>query len=684
MLALPALSVALATAGCGSSQDPPPRFDKVNEGEASAAICQGAPPFERVEAPASRIGSSPFHTCALLHGGRVACWGDSYAREVGDGTWETRPLPTFVPGISDAVDLSVYEYGTCVARSTGAVLCWGNPWGPSPTEVAGLTGVVRLSAWRGTACGVRRDGGVTCAGTVDGDSDDRVIADPYDLPGIRDAIGVAVGAAGVCVLHACGRVSCGRRYWTRPGNVPNQYVLQSLRPVGGVDDARALVMASYVNTSAYERACVLRASGRVACFPQSGGVAETPEALEGAGGFVGIGGGQGICAFERGGSTKCFGPTMVVRKKPEDPETPDEVSVPGIAGVGSGGAFRCAALGGDRLACWGRELGGVTNELHVPMPVGDLADAVQITAGRLHTCAARKNGDLACFGAFQSVTMAGEDGGGGASYLTGQGISGLHFMAEVLAGDGFSCARTRAGEVFCWGRDDQGQLGDGAHREDRQLPTPVEGIVDATSLAVGPAYACLIRRSGEVQCWGAHPLSAALGGGLGRAVIPELAGVVEIAAGDHHACGRTSTGRILCVGAAPRFDRDGSPDIVQIVAGAAHTCVLLKTGRVACAGVPDPTPRELPLPAAHLAAGGPETCAVLSSGQVSCWGGAGWSAPWHLVHGARKVATSGKHACVLLESGGVSCWGASRSGALGKGPSDVRYPPTEIPVPDTR
>ncbi len=612
----------------------------------------------------------------------MACWGQNADRELGDGTWDNHPRPLFVPGIVDAIDLSVFEYGTCVARRGGPAMCWGSPWGPGPVEVAGLHDVTRISAWKGTACGIRRDHSVVCAGSADGDGESRVAVGPFELPGIHDAVDLGVSSSAVCVLHACGRVSCGARYWIPAEGGKGPRTLKPLSPVGGVDDARQLVMASYINSIQYERACVLRANGRVSCWSPTSGVARAPEPLGDDSDFVGLGGGQGICAFNAAGRTKCFGPTLVIRENVSDPELPDEATLEYPMSVTSGGAFRCAALASEKIACWGRELGGITDELLVPMPVGKLKDAAQVSVGRFHTCVTRTNGEVGCFGPVQSVTVGGDDGSGGYSYSYGQTMAGLHFMAEVAAGDGFYCARTKAGEVFCAGRNDKGQLGDGPRREDRQLPTPIVGVLDATSVVAAPTYACALREKGEVDCWGGHPLSDRLG--VRPAPIPELAGAVELAAGDHHTCARLPGGRITCIGAAPALSRDGSPDIVQIVAGAKHTCVLLKSGHVACAGAPDPVIEDLPEPAVFIAAGGDETCAVTMSGRVSCWGGKSVAAPWLLVTKAKRVATTGKHACALLQSGELLCWGESGNGVLGQGPSDVRYPPTWVPFGDPR
>ena len=647
-------------------------------------ICEGVAPLPRAPTPTPtptderfpKIGSTPSHSCALFENGQVACWGANTYRQLGDGTWERRSEPTRVKGISDAKDLSVTEYGACVARANGSVACWGAPWGPEATEIKDLPGVTAVAAWDSAVCGVRPNGGVVCYGLPDRGDYHRIVKGPAEIPGVVDAVDVALGDAGVCVLHVCGRVSCGSLPWIRGEDRERP---PELTPIGGLDDARAIAMGSYSVASHYVRTCALRANGRVSCVV-SGGVAAPAEPLGMKDGFVAIGGGQGICALDAAGRASCFSPTLLSREAGER-EMPDEVTLDSPVSIAHGGGFRCAGLASGKIACWGRSLGGDTGAIAQPLPPGKETDVAHVSTGRHHTCMTRANGDVGCWGPMQLTTVAGNFSPNGYSYLGGRPVAGLHLMAETAAGDGFVCARTRAGEIFCFGRNDKGQLGDGPRVEDRPLPTPVDGLTGAAALVAAPAYACALRAGAEVRCWGAHPLSERLG--TKPAAIPELAGALEVAAGDRHVCARLAARRIECVGAKPDFDADTARDAAQIVAGAAHTCLRRSSGRVICKGTPESEKGagDLPEPAVHIAAGGSETCAVLASGRVTCWGSPSWAAPWSLAKDAVRVSTSGKHACVIRKSGELACWGAHSQGQLGDAAPEQQYAPTIMPSP---
>ena len=57
--------------------------------------------------------------------------------------------------------------------------------------------------------------------------------------------------------------------------------------------------------------------------------------------------------------------------------------------------------------------------------------------------------------------------------------------------------------VWCWGRNDDGQLGDGTTTE-RRVPTRVPGLADVVEVDAGAAHTCALRAGGRIVCWGAN------------------------------------------------------------------------------------------------------------------------------------------------------------------------------------
>jgi alpha-tubulin suppressor-like RCC1 family protein len=145
------------------------------------------------------------------------------------------------------------------------------------------------------------------------------------------------------------------------------------------------------------------------------------------------------------------------------------------------------------------------------------------------------------------------DGLARSSSAAGAPVMGLPAVVGLAAGGGHTCARTGAGQLFCWGRGDRGQLGTGmtanaAIAVALGAPAPT----DATAIAAGAAHTCAVGRDGSVTCWGASDA-----GQVGRSA-EAVANPVRV---------------------------DGLSDVVAVSAGGAHTCAVERGGAVRCWGL---------------------------------------------------------------------------------------------------
>lgn len=279
----------------------------------------------------------------------------------------------------------------------------------------------------------------------------------------------------------------------------------------------------------------------------------------------------------------------------------------------------------------------------------------------------------------------GDGGGGDAIGSDGGGGS----IVQVAAGGTSSCALYADGHVKCWGSNDSRQLGipTSLHRcgayQCQWEPAVVPRIDDAISIGVGMLYACALRRSGGVVCWGGngagelgHPasLDGTCTNVLGQTTpcnptpmavggLPSQTGAVQLSVGAHHACVVTATRAIYCWGSNVSGQLgDGTFDApdgaVSVVAGPApfvevaasgggesgntleHTCATSAAGvhcwgqnyvgalgRATDGGAPSPTLGDVVDDAGvkvsgvvHLTAGDSVTCALKIGGAVLCWG----------------------------------------------------------------
>ena len=75
------------------------------------------------------IAAGTKYSCAVLSGGTAKCWGFNYNGNLGDNTSTTRLTPADVVGlVSGVVSIAVGDGHSCALLIGGAVKCWGSNW----------------------------------------------------------------------------------------------------------------------------------------------------------------------------------------------------------------------------------------------------------------------------------------------------------------------------------------------------------------------------------------------------------------------------------------------------------------------------------------------------------------------------------------------------------------------------
>jgi hypothetical protein len=109
-------------------------------------------------------------------------------------------------------------------------------------------------------------------------------------------------------------------------------------------------------------------------------------------------------------------------------------------------------------------------------------------------------------------------------------------VRTLVSGDGHTCTIGPAGDVYCWGRNDLGQLGQG-HVRPRGGIWRVLGLGgNAMSLAAGRHSTCALLDGGEVACWGRGATSAGVDAAPDGTAAVVFDGATALAIHDERVC----------------------------------------------------------------------------------------------------------------------------------------------------
>ncbi len=325
----------------------------------------------------------------------------------------------------------------------------------------------------------------------------------------------------------------------------------------------------------------------------------------------------------------------------------------------------------------------------------------QVSVGGGHACLVSRDGEAACWGANDRGQLG--TGRVSAAEADPETVAGGLSFQVVSAGLRHTCGLDGGGEVWCWGANEVGQLGDGT-AVDRVEPTRIAVDGPFVSVSAGGAHTCAVRASASALCWGANEVGQAGAPPQSDGLLPVVVGAdlqfASVRAGPRHSCGLSVGGEAFCWGPNPdgrlgagTLNGGHQPQSVAgdqvfraLSAGTAHSCGLDSEGRAWCWGsnarrqVSEGSAELLGSPFARgdslyadIEAGDGWTCGVGSEGQLRCWG-----ARWDSVSPGEPVPLSpggwtplgadpsktvldlsmwGRRACALRGDGGVECWG---------------------------
>ena len=335
------------------------------------------------------------------------------------------------------------------------------------------------------------------------------------------------------------------------------------------------------------------------------------------------------------------------------------------------------ASAGSAFGGWGGVCTGGAPTCTVTMNSNKTAFAyfrtTQVSTGAFHTCALKLDGTVKCWGR----NNEGQLGRGTTQNISNDFPTAVNFSGSVVAiaaGGYHTCALLAGGSIQCWGRNDEGQIGDSTGANPISAPTNIRtfATIPALGIAAGGYHSCAVMSDGTAMCWGNnHDQQVAAGGGtfVSTYTATNVAGVegaTAVTAGGYHACALLGDSSVTCWG----YNRDGETGTTT---NPSNTVAISAVQIDAAAGSGVNGTSNF---------GGYHTCAVLTGGGVSCWGYNGFGQLGNgtnanpvplgtpitatLTGSASAVASGGYHSCAIV-AGTVSCWGANDDAQLGRG-----------------
>jgi hypothetical protein len=346
----------------------------------------------------------------------------------------------------------------------------------------------------------------------------------------------------------------------------------------------------------------------------------------------------------------------------------------------------------------------------IPAQIGDQPRNIRFTAlstGYAFSCALGAKGFVYCWAGGAGPPGKDKDDTEDDRQL-GRLAGGLRFTS-LSVGAYHACGVTMTGEGYCFGSNDEGQLGSGMAERFSSFPEPVAGGLRFRAVSAGESHSCALTVAGQAYCWGEgwkdHPVAVRTSATFdvissGKSFSCALSKGAAWCWGDNYdgQLGRAGGERSNSYVPVP-VRMDPSLSLQQLSSGSTHSCAVAKDGRAVCWGNNDDGQagavsefEAAVVPGQKfisVAAGDATTCGIALDHRAFCWGnaihgalGSGWTqvvenqAIADEIHRS-PVAVQGNHkfqvlsaglgffACGLTGDQELLCWGRRHRRSLG-------------------
>lgn len=417
----------------------------------------------------SAITASDAHTCGLTTAGSAYCWGrlESAGLPIDNDLSPVGKAPGHQ--FTKLIDGWTVQ---CGLEADGQLWCWGADF--SATRFPVNAHLVDAAVAYADVCALDGAGIAYCWNPRSGSD-----SPPVTVTGVPVLTSIAGGSTRVCGLGEAGELWCWQPAPTAPDLVWSGERLVSIWD-GSI------------------RVCALTASYETWCYTRFGLEREAPGHS-----FIAIGSGRDYeCGLTSASTVWCWGVNQLGQLGDgtyTSRQTPAQVSgTHQFTSISAGDHHACALTAAREAYCWGRashgQMGdgnGSDSPSPVPVDGSPTVTALAVGAGYL-SCALEPAGTALCWpvAAAQNGTHT---------------VTAPAPLVELSTGASHACGLDAGGGAFCWGGNSYGGFGNGqTGSRGEWIPQPVSGGIQFSTIAAGGSTTCGISTVGTAYCWGAN------------------------------------------------------------------------------------------------------------------------------------------------------------------------------------
>jgi alpha-tubulin suppressor-like RCC1 family protein len=268
-----------------------------------------------------------------------------------------------------------------------------------------------------------------------------------------------------------------------------------------------------------------------------------------------------FCFVSMANNINCFGENDYGQLGAEDPQDPTKDKfvvwpVSPTSQIDAGWNHTCAIGKDDALYCWGNNDHGqlavdpaVYPKRTDPKPVENILKTRALGMGKDFSCAVTHAGQVYCWGNNDHGQL-GRKIGSHKNYAP-QLIKGLEDIVDIDGGSKATCSVNENGDLFCWGSNEFGQMANDVPKN-YEDPKKIMGIPPVLRIAVGHNHVCALTKDQNVWCWGNNDFGQlGLGSKIASAIpqkVPGLDKIVNVTTGVDHSCALNEKGEQFCWG----------------------------------------------------------------------------------------------------------------------------------------